>query len=672
MAKYQRLFIAEKPSVGQDIAGALGGKVIRKDGFLEVGNDAVTWCVGHLLEQAPPEAYGEKFSQWSLAALPIVPTGSWKMQASKRTASQLRIVGDLLKSTACVVNAGDSAREGQLIIDEVLTHFNYQGAALRLWLREMGRAAIAREIGRMKDNRQYRPLLDSALARQRADWLIGLNMTRAYTCAAREKGGQGVLHVGRVQTPTLAMIVNRDREIESFVPKDYFVLKGAVHLAAGSFEAVWQPPKGAPFLDADGRIANRAAADAMAKAVTGKAASISSCETTPRKEAPPLPFSLGDLQKEASTLLGLSPSETLSVAQSLYEKHKLISYPRTDYSHLPEGEHRQGEALIDAARKTMGSAWDFAGTPDFSLRSHAWNDKKIGDHHGLRPTSTAGDFSALSKNEKAIYRLVVRNFLAQFYPHRAVESTKVCVSCEGEKFAASGLVELAPGWRQVIPPARQEDPPLPRMKPGDAGRMEKASVSAEKTKPPQRFDGGSLIDAMERAHRFVTDPKIKELLKEKGIGTPATRASIVDSLLSRGYVEEGGSGKRRHYVSTARGRALIDTVDDALRKPDITAFCESLIELVATEEMDLVDFIERQALLVTSMVDRIRRDGIHAGAIATFSAAPKSVAEPKKKGAAKRAPGKTGGRAPAATSGAKERTSTPSTVPHKSFADLPI
>ncbi len=488
-----------------------------------------------------------------------------------------------------------------------------------------------------------------------------MNMTRAYTCAARQAGGKGVLHIGRVQTPTLAIIVNRDLEIENFKPKDFYVLKGQVRVAAGSFEATWQPPKDAPFLDEEGRVKDRKALDGVAAKTKGRPTVITSCEVTPRKEAPPLPFSLGDLQKEASKILGLSPSETLATAQALYEKHKLISYPRTDYSHLPEGEHGIASSLIDAAKKTFGTEWDFAGTPDFSLKSHAWNDAKIGDHHGLRPTNTVGTFSALSKNEKVIYRLVVRNFLAQFFPHRKVESTKISVECEGETFLASGLVETHPGWRQVVPPSKKEDPPLPSVAKGEKGTMADAVVSAEKTRAPSRFDGGLLIDAMERAHLFVTDPKIKSMLKETGIGTPATRASIVDSLLSRGYVEERKEGRKKVYISTTRGRALIGIVDDYLRKPDITAFCEGLLEQVATSEMEMGDFLERQTRLVTALTDRVRSASISPAVAATLSEAPSDAAAPRKYKARPSSPPKRDSKSDKAPRGAPS-----------GFRDLPI
>lgn len=636
------LVIAEKPSMGMDIAKAIGlAGGARNDGYVEARDDhVVTWCVGHLLQQAAPEAYGEEYASWDVAKLPIVPT-DWKMEAGARTAKQLKVIGALLKKANGVINAGDSAREGQLIVDEVLDHFGYKGPVKRLWLHELNTPAIKKAIAAMKDNKEYRTLYESALARQRSDWLMGMNLTRGYTSAWKSRGNGGVLHVGRVQTPTLCMVVERDLEIENFVPKDYFVLRGKMHHKNGEFMATWQPPEGADCIGPDGRINKKDVVDAVAAKVRGKTAAITEHETKGKSQQPWLPFSLGGLQKAANKALGLSPAETLVIAQSLYEAHKLTSYPRTDYSHLPEGEHGMSKDIIEAAKSCFGSAWDYPGTPDFSLKSPAWDSSKIGDHHGIRPTMVRDyDLSKLSSKELAVYRMIVRQFLAQFYPPYKYDATGVILVAEGETFKATGTVEKSPGWKVLFRSGKEtpetedadgeegEGASLPPMSKGDSCLVNDAIVESKKTTPPPRFNGASIIDAMERAHLFVSDERIKKVLKETGIGTPATRAAIVENLVSRGYIDEQGKGKKKFYISTARGRALYGAMPNELRKPDITAYFEELLKQVESGKLSLGDFFDHQLKFVTKLVNDIK-SGKAAERI------PKDLAPPDEKTAGK-------------------------------------
>lgn len=633
-----RVFIAEKPSVGMDIARALGGNMVRGNGFVQVGDDVVTWCVGHLIGQAKPEAYGPQYEKWDASVLPIVPT-DWQMVANAKTQDQLKAVGSLLKKASLVVNCGDSAREGQLIVDELMDYFGYKGPAKRLWLQEMNIPAIRKGLSSMRDNREYRKLYACALARSRADWIMGMNLTRGYTTAWQSKGNEGTLHIGRVQTPTLCLIVARDLEIENFKPQDFYVLKAEIKHPNGTFEATWLPPKDADYLDDSGRILDRKIVDGVLARVKGKDGLITSCETKPNARSAPLPFSLGDLQKTCNKMLGLSPSQTLAIAQALYEKHKLTTYPRTDYSHLPEDEHGTSEKIIDCAKSNFGTAWDFPGTPDFTLKSSAWDSSKIGDHHGIRPTTVKNyDLSQLSKTELAVYRLIVRNFLAQFYPPYRYNSTAVEVFCEGETFKATGTVETAAGWKVLFrsdgaPEKDDENQALPKMAGGDACKFADARADAKKTSPPPRFDGASLIDAMEKAYLFVTDPKVKAKLKETGIGTPATRAATVDKLVKDEYVEEVKEGKRKVYISTARGRLLYQAVPAQLRKPDLTAYFEELLGAIERGELELSAFMDHQVRYVTKLIDDIK-----SGKVAAEMPRLEDCAPPARKGAKKSVP----------------------------------
>lgn len=605
--------------MARDIAMAIGGDVQSHDGYMTVGrDDVVTFCIGHLLTQAGPEAYDPAHKQWDLSLLPIAPQ-RWLMEPAPKTSKQLKVVGKLVRQARSVVNCGDAAREGQMIVDEILDHFDYEGPADRLWLQEMNTSAIRTAISRMKSNGEYQNLYASALARSRADWLIGMNLTRAYTMAWQTAGNRGPLHIGRVQTPTLCMVVQRDLDIEAFVPEAYYLLKGQFKHKNGLFTAQWSPNPAASYLDDNGRVKDLKLIRSIATQLSGKPGVITAHATSQKKQQPPLPFSLGDLQKAVNKMFGLSPSQTLDIAQALYEKHKLTTYPRTDYSHLPEDEHRLAPGIIDAVKQTFGDEWNFPGEPDFSLKSPAWNSAKIGDHHGIRPTNAKGKaISSLSNMERAIYELIVRHFLAQFYPPYVYDSTSVTILVETEAFKVTGTVEVDPGWKVLMkesakPKSDEEGgQQLPPMQKDDPCQLLEARVENKKTSPPPRFDGASLIDAMEKAYMFVTDPKVKPLIKETGIGTPATRAKIVDNLVERNYVVEAKEGKRKVYKSTPRGRALFAAVPDHLRKPDLTAYFEELLKAIERGEASLDKFVSQQLRFIDKLLTEIREGGVSA------------------------------------------------------------
>jgi len=598
-----KLFIAEKPSMAMDIARALG-QFERKNGYFVSGGNCVTFAVGHLMGQAGPEAYGDEYAKekpWTFDNLPIVPS-TWKTVTYPKTREQLATIGALLKSADSVVNCGDAAREGQMIVDEILQHFKFKGGVERLWLQSMTPEAIKKSLRQMKDNREYANLMFSAVARSRYDWLVGMNLTRAFSIPWKRAGHKGALHIGRVKTPTLCFVVERELIIRAFVPKDYFLLRCEVEHPNGSFIATWQPAKGSDFLDEEGRIVNRVPADTMATWFEGMPAEIRAFDVQAKSVSPPLPFSLGDLQKEANRLLGLAPSQTLEVAQSLYEKHKLTSYPRTDYSHLPEEEHKLAASLVEAAKSNFGAAWPFKGAPDFSLKSGAWNSKKIGDHHGIRPTEKRDyDLSALSAHELAIYRLVVRNFLAQFYPPYRYDATSIVVDCEGESLAATGRTPREAGWRELFgaDADREDESTLPMMQAGDLVAISTATVESKKTSPPPRFTGATLIDAMEKAHLFVSDESLKARLKGAGIGTPATRANIVDELVAQGYLEI----QKKYYLPTERAMLIYAAIPAALRKPDSTALVEDALKRIELGEMDLKRFLDQHTKEITDLIE---------------------------------------------------------------------
>jgi len=438
------LFIAEKPSLGREVAKGLGGGR-PQDGFIECnGGNVVTWCFGHLLEQAPPEAYDPVLKRWDIGHLPFVPE-KWIMESKRDSRKQLSLIGKLLRQADTVVNAGDPDREGQLLVDEVLEHFRYKGRVLRVLLPSLDPKSVAKGLANLRDNAEFRGMSDAARARSRADWIIGMNLTRAATVHGSNCGvvGQGqVLSMGRVQTPTLGLVVMRDREIENFVPKDFFVPEITVEHANGTFTAVWVPKEGSPGVDAEGQLIDEGVANALSEKVKGQQGSIVSAEYKEKKQGPPLPHCLSTLQKAANKALGLSAQQTLQAAQSLYE-HKVTTYPRSDCQYLPEEQHGDASEIL---RSLAGMGIKGASGADPSLRDRAWNTGKVGAHHAIIPT---GLKSSMSDVESGVFRLVAQAYVRLFHPPYRYISQVVLVSLGGETWRAEGKEVLDMGWRNV-------------------------------------------------------------------------------------------------------------------------------------------------------------------------------------------------------------------------------
>lgn len=609
-----RLFIAEKPSMARSIADALDGSVSNQREYLQVGDDIVTWCVGHLMEQAKPEEYDDRYKLWRLDDLPILPE-RWKSNPRPDVKDRVQVIGNLVKRATLVVHAGDPDREGQLIVDEVLDYVGNRLPVQRIWLQELNVPGIRKALAKMKPNSTYKGLLDEAIARSRADWLVGMNMTRAYSLLWRKAGGDGPMHVGRVQTAALGLVVRRDREIEAFVPKDYYNALVRFRHDQGEFVATWRPPIDSPALDNFGRITDQSAAAAVVEKTVGKDGRIGLLKTDRKRMSPPLPYTLADLQKDANKRLALSPQQTLDIAQALYETHKVTSYPRSDCPYLPEAEFGNARAVMTAVFENFGKdnwAAKFQGRADLSRRSGAWDDKKLGAHHGLIPTVQRKALAQMSSIEAAVYELIVRRYLAQFYPTYEYDATTVHVEVEGERFQANGTAVVEQGWRRLYPSAAKKDGPkdkeavLPSgMKQGDATKVVDGAVSAGKTEPPPRYDGASLVDAMEKAHLHVDDPSVKAKLKEvQGIGTSATRAGIIQALVDRGYLGERKKkvGKSTEFVSSDRGRALIDLVDPKLSKVDMTARFEGRLTDIHDQKTALAQFEAEIRAYVTELI----------------------------------------------------------------------
>ncbi len=603
-----KLYIAEKPSLGRAIVAALPKPHHREKGFYRLGSgDVVTWCVGHLLDQAEPEDYDPAHKQWRMENLPIIPE-KWQVVQRSRTRDQLKLIRQFLKEADEVIHAGDPDREGQLLVDEVLHFLDNRLPVQRLLINDLNVVAVKKALNKLQDNHDFRHLSTSALARSRADWLYGMNMTRAYTLLGQRAGyDSGVLSVGRVQTPVLGLVVKRDEEIENFTPQVYFDLTatftGTDNETLRS-DALWLPGPDTESLDEEGRVHNRAICEAVAQAVDGQPAQVVDRIDKEESEPAPLPYNLSSLQIDCANIFGYSAREVLDICQTLYEKHQLITYPRSDCRYLPEDHFEQANDVLDAMVATDDSLLELVRQADSWQKNRAWNNKKVTAHHAIVPTLRHGDSGALSEEELSVYGLIARRYLAQFYTDHRFTRTSVFFEVAGERFVVKGKHIDHPGWKLVL---LQEDEDkaeqLAPWKLSDRALCTNALVREKKTRPPQRFTDATLMAAMTGIARFVDDPEIKRTLRETdGLGTEATRAMIIDLLFKRGYLLKG----RKTIMSTQIGRDLIHALPEMAARPDMTALWESTLAQMAEGEYPYNRFIHDLEHQVRDLIDQAR------------------------------------------------------------------
>lgn len=598
-----RVFVAEKPSLGHAIAAVLPGPQQRYKTHIVSGDgNVVVWCAGHLLSQCMPEDYNPAYEKWALEHLPIVPD-QWRLQLAPKARELYNTIKRYAKQATVIVHAGDPDREGQWLVDAVLQHIGIGKTPVqRALISDLNPPAVRRALRNLHDNQDYRGLRDAAIGRTRADWLYGLNLTRLYTLAGRKAGLSGVLSVGRVQTPVLGLVVSRDREIANFEAHPFYTVQATVNAKDSEFTAQWVPGERAEAsLDPEGRVIDKAFAEAVAKAISGQPGEVSVFECKPAKVNAPLPFSLPELQKTAAKLRGLTPRRTLDVAQALYEKHKLLTYPRSDCAYLPQEHHGQASEVREAIGQSLGRDHYLApltDAVDLTRYGPCWNDKKVTAHHGIIPTTKSQSAASLSSDEQFIYSLVAHRYLLQFLPPRELVKTRldiaVATPAGNELLRAKQEIETTAGWyawRYAVPtkpdpkdqdPKEQGGPPLPTLTVGDAVSVLDAAVQEKTTTPPKPFTEASLLDAMTGVARFVEDPLIRKVLKETdGLGTPATQATILDTLFKRDYLEK----HRKTVTSTDLGRALIDALPEFVTLPDMTALWElNLSQIVEGDE----------------------------------------------------------------------------------------
>lgn len=593
------LVLTEKPSVAKDIARVLGCK--RSGNGCIVGDKyIVTWALGHLVTLADPEAYDDKYKNWRMEDLPMLP-GRMKLVVIGQTSKQFKAVSSLLSSAEVsdIVIATDAGREGELVARWIIQKANCRKPMRRLWISSQTDKAIKEGFASLKPSSQYDNLYRSAQCRAEADWLVGLNVTRALTCKHNAQ-----LSAGRVQTPTLAMIVRREEDILRFRPKDYFTVKADF----GEYTALYKDGKG------QARFADAAAAKEVADSVRGKRGVLSEVKKVYRFKAPPAAYDLTELQRDANKKYGYSAKQTLSLMQSLYETHKLLTYPRTDSRYITKDV-----AATLPERLRAIAIGPYKDSANAVLRSkpiqtkYIVNDAKVTDHHAIIPTEQYVDLNKLSREERHIYDLVVRRFIAVLSAPFEYDEVQVKITVGRYNFYTKGQSVKSAGWKALYDSSLGDDDDdsepdlaaqrLPALSQGAAAAVKEVRVCAGKTSPPARYTEATLLTAMENPASQVEDGRLRDALKTAGgLGTPATRADIIEKLFNSFYIERRG----REIFPTSKGRQLIGIVPPDLKSAELTAKWEQQLSLIAEGKANDRKFIEEMRGYASSLVQAVK------------------------------------------------------------------
>ncbi|KHD36540.1 DNA topoisomerase III [Clostridium acetobutylicum] len=577
------LVISEKPSVGRDIANVLGCKT-RGEGCLIGAKYIVTWAVGHLVTLWEPEEYNAIYKKWRFDTLPIIPQ-VMKIKPIDGTKKQFNIIKKLMNdnSVESLICATDAGREGELIF-----RYTYEAAECkkpfsRLWISSMTDEAIKEGFSTIKPGTEYDNLYHSAKCRSEADWLVGMNASRAYTLKYNV-----LLSVGRVQTPTLAIIVKRQKEIDNFEPKDYWEVVSKYE----GFNGTWFDKE-----TKESKIMDKKKADDLGAKILGQTGKVISIENKKKKQVPPLLYDLTELQRDCNKKFGFSAQKTLDIVQSLYEKRKMVTYPRTDSRYLSHDMVNKikktiGRLNINPYDKYVGEILKLSKLP---MGKRIIDDSKVTDHHAIIPTDVKPNLSTLTKDELKVYDAIVRRFLCVFYPNYEYTITKIVTEVVEENFLTQGKTILKLGWMEFYKHDKKEkddensEPDeLPKLKKNESVQVKDSEIKAKKTKAPSSYTEASLLSAMENAGRFVEDEQLKEQLKDGGLGTPATRASIIERLIQVGYIQR--KGKSLH--PTDKGMKLIEIVPYELRSPETTGKWEKGLSSISKGKMASERFMQ--------------------------------------------------------------------------------
>ncbi|HEF2847057.1 TPA: DNA topoisomerase 3 [Campylobacter jejuni] len=613
-----RLFIAEKPELGRAIAEGLDGNYKSGEGYIQKGDNIVTWAFGHILELAKPEEYDEKYKLWKLEDLPL-PIKEFKYLPKKESKKQLKIICDLIHSDkiTSIVNCGDADDEGQILVDEIVQYSKTSKPVFRVLINDLTPKAVKEEIAKIKPNADFKGMSERGFARSQADWIVGINLTRAYTIMARKNGYEGVLSVGRVQTPILSLIVNRDKEFENFKSIDYYSLLGDFNINNNTIKA---------RLKTEDKILDENLAKEIKESCENQNAKIN-LKIENKKEYPPLPYNLLVLQAECAKLFGFSPDKTLEITQNLREKHKAITYNRSDCQYLPETMFEQAPNILNIIKENLNSNDEIQAliaSSDLTIKSKAFNDANISARYGIIPTQNKIS-SQLTQDELVVYNLIAKRFIIQFFHPREYQTNTINLEVNQRIFTATQNKTTKSGfrslWQNVDSEEEQENNEndindLSILKNGDIAKCSLIQIEKKQTKPRPYYTMTTLLKDLNSVAKYVSDERIKKLLMEKdkdkkgesgGIGTPATRSNHIKTLIEREYIEVS-KDKKQIIKSTKKGRDLIKLSPKSLITPDMTALWFEQQKMIEISELRREQFLEEITKEVISEIQRIDKN----------------------------------------------------------------
>ncbi|ELM1388548.1 DNA topoisomerase 3 [Campylobacter coli] len=613
-----KLFIAEKPELGRAIAEGLDGNYKSGEGYIQKGDNIVTWAFGHILELAKPEEYDEKYKLWKLEDLPL-PIKEFKYLPKKESKKQLKIICDLIHSDkiTSIVNCGDADDEGQILVDEIIQYSKTSKPVFRVLINDLTPKAVKEEIAKIKPNADFKGMSERGFARSQADWIVGINLTRAYTIMARKNGYEGILSVGRVQTPILALIVNRDKEFENFKSINYYSLLGDFNINNNTIKA---------RLKTEDKILDENLAKEIKESCENQNAKIN-LKIENKKEYPPLPYNLLVLQAECAKLFGFSPDKTLEITQILREKHKAITYNRSDCQYLPETMFEQAPNILNIIKENLNSNDEIQAlidSSDLTIKSKAFNDANISAHYGIIPTQNKIS-SQLTQDELVVYNLIAKRFIIQFFHPREYQTTTINLEVNQRIFTATQNKTTKSGfrslWQNIDSEEEQENNEndindLSILKNGDIAKCSLIQIEKKQTNPRPYYTMTTLLKDLNSVAKYVSDERIKKLLIEKdkdkkgesgGIGTPATRSNHIKTLIEREYIEVS-KDKKQIIKSTKKGRDLIKLSPKSLITPDMTALWFEQQKMIEISELRREQFLEEITKEVISEIQRIDKN----------------------------------------------------------------
>lgn len=604
-----QLIIAEKPDQARTLASVFKNK--KAQGYIEILPNEIfpdgafmTWAIGHLCELVPPEKYNPEWKKWTLATLPMIPS-QFQYQVSKDKAKQFSVIKKFINDPRIteIIHAGDAGREGELIIRNILRLTKAKQPMKRLWISSLTPMAIKEGFRNLRDETETKNLYFEAYTRACSDWIVGMNASRLYSILLKEKGFSDVFSVGRVQTPTLALIVKRELEIEQFVSEPFWEVIGEFFINGKKYKGKWE-------VDGDSRIKKADMAAKIAQFCNGKPAEITDVKREKKEYHPPMLYNLSALQAETNRLYKFPPKKTLDILQGLYQKG-IVSYPRSDSRYVTPGEADMFPDILHKISRIEKYA-EFFPLPISSIRNNKRyvNEKKVTDHYAIIPTEQVKDPEKLSADEQKIYDLIIKSLLAAHYEKSVYEYTTVTTLVGGRAtFLSKGKVQLAEGWRKVIPANEKDgEPELPLLEKGETGIVKKVNVKESKTQPPKRYTEGQLITLMKTAGKHIEDKELEKVLDEtEGLGTEATRAGIITMLKSRKYIEI----KKNLVYATAKAKILIHAIGkELLASPEMTAKWEQRLKEIAEGKANAKQFIDMTNKMITHLVTETTKQAV--------------------------------------------------------------